>query len=337
MHVDARRLAAVSGSPARSRSSGRARCLLPGFASAAGTAGAVVSARGALVRGNGAAGARHLATRRYEVDFTANVRNCAYVATPGDTGSGSVAGSVYATTAQRRGGVFVEVVDRVTNADVDDPFHLSVFCGTGRLWGVISATGSKVRGPNVVSSQLFAGFPGAYEVIFDKDVHACALTAGLGATAGGVSARGTITVAVRATTNDGVFVQIEGNDGQGLNASFHVEVDCAKAEWWGVISAGGTTVYKLKSRNELGSAKLAPPTPNDGRYEVDFNRDVSDCIYIATVGEPGVSGDITTPVTTSTGTLPGNPEAVFVFHPRRRRQHDRRAVQPRRRVLLSVA
>jgi hypothetical protein len=287
--------------------------LLPGFASAAGTKRAVVSASGALIRGNGATGVVKIGTGIYEVDFGNNVQNCAYVATPGDTANFFVPGSIYATTAQRNGnrkGVFVEVINRVTNTLVDDPFHLSVYCGIGKLWGVFSSTGSKVRGENIVSSSEVG--PGQYQVIFNKDVHKCVFTAGLGTIADGVSPPGTITVAGRLGNINGVFVQTLNSTGTSTDESFHLEVNCTKAQWWGVINgADGSTARG--SHNETASHRLGT-----GQYEVDFNRNVSGsdgsgCVYIATVGVTTNGGQISTPVTITTATRGGNPDGVFVF------------------------
>jgi hypothetical protein len=62
----------------------------------------------------------------------------------------------------------------------------------------------------------------------------------------------------------------------------------------------------------VSSAKLSA-TPNDGRYEVIFDRDVTTCAYTATIGLPGSSGSITTPVTITTASRAGQPNGVFLF------------------------
>jgi hypothetical protein len=281
--------------------------LLPAFASATSTKSAVVSDSGALVRGNGATGAIHLAHGAYEVDFDSDVSGCAYVASPGDTGAGFVRRTAFATTAPRSGnrnGVFVQSIDVPGDPDSDEPFHLSVFCGSARLWASVKSDGSTARGANVVNSTRLAA--GQYEVVFDRDVHRCVFTATIGTPGPIVPHLGTITVAGSATTNDGVLVQTLNAAGVSADMPFYLEVTCRKASWWGVINGDGTTARA--SRNETGSHLVAP-----GQYEVDFDRDVSGCVYVATIGEPASAGPIDTPMTITTATRATAPDAVLVF------------------------
>ena len=51
---------------------------------------AVVNSVGTLVRSNGATAAASLSTGTYQVTFKTSMLGCAFIATPGDTGTGAV-------------------------------------------------------------------------------------------------------------------------------------------------------------------------------------------------------------------------------------------------------
>jgi hypothetical protein len=78
-----------------------------------------------------------------------------------------------------------------------------------------------------------------------------------------------------------------------------------------VVNGDGTL---LRSAGAI-SAELAPAPP-DGRYNVVFDRDVSGCVYTATVGSPGSrssnGGSGLTPGIATASSLSGVPEGVFV-------------------------
>lgn len=92
---------------------------------------AVVSAKGTLVRGSGATAASQPEGKgTYEVDFSADVTGCAYVATLGQTGSRGTADPGMITVVGRSGvpnGIFVETGDRLGN-DKDRSFQVDVGC-----------------------------------------------------------------------------------------------------------------------------------------------------------------------------------------------------------------
>jgi hypothetical protein len=285
---------------------------VPGLANAAPTGQkfAVVNSAGTLVRGNGASGAIHLSTGTYQVNFVSNQAGCGYIATPGDPGAGAVLEPAIATVATRAGNnkaLFIQTFNQSTGALQDEPFQVQTYCGT-QYFAVIGSDGSTARGPHVVSSAHLA--TGAYEVIFDKNVRKCAYSATIGTTStGSIPSPGQVTVVGRATSVNGVFLQIVDRSGNPLDSSFHLAVNCGSSKLIGVINANGT---RARGANVVSSQKLVP-TLNDGRYEVIFNRNVSGCSYEANVGLPGSSGSITTPVTITTATRAGNPNGVFIF------------------------
>lgn len=97
------------------------------------TSFAVVGADGTLARSNSAAGPVTVATHTpasgvYEVDFSANVSACAYVATLGDVGTASPPlGMVGVAGAANPDGVTVQTLD-IAGTPTDEPFHLTVTC-----------------------------------------------------------------------------------------------------------------------------------------------------------------------------------------------------------------
>jgi len=56
---------------------------------------------------------------------------------------------------------------------------------------------------------------------------------------------------------------------------------CCVHEYWAVVETNGTLV---RGRNVVRSKRLAA-----GQYEVVFTDDVSDAVYVATIGRPGIA------------------------------------------------
>jgi hypothetical protein len=271
---------------------------------------ALVNSSGTIVRMAGARSSAHLGTGTYEVIFKSNVTGCVYTATVGDTGAGAVSQPAIATVASRAGnanGVYIETHDQATGALVDLPFQVVVHCGTNDRDAVVAAGGALARGQHVTSTTHLG--TGAYEVLFDKDVHSCAFTASIGTTgAGAVINPGQVTVAGRAGNVNGVFVATVDRTGASADYPFHLAVMCGKANLLGVIKVDGT---KARGPNVVSSTKLSGV--NGGTYEVIFDTTVAGCAYSATVGTTTNGGSITTPVAITTATRAGNPNGVFVF------------------------
>ncbi|HXY73561.1 MAG TPA: hypothetical protein VEM41_13570 [Actinomycetota bacterium] len=277
-----------------------------GTAIAAGSLWEVGSATGALVRSNGGTAYTRLSTGTYQADFNSDQTKCAYVATPGDTGAGAVAGPVIATVASRAGdpkGLFIQTFNQSSSAVVDDPVHVATYCGKG-FWAVVGGDGTLARGSKVASSAHLS--TGNYEVIFTKKVKKCAFTASIGTTGIGSAAAAEITVAGRAGNQFGVFVHTMNAAGTPVDSAFHLAVTCSKDI--AVIEADGS---KARGSHVTSSTKLGGS--GTGTYEVIFDRTVSGCAYTATVGVSTFGGSVSTPVTITTATRAGNPNGVFVF------------------------
>jgi len=232
------------------------------------------------------------------------VTNCAYVADPGVTGSvGAVGAPAFTVTALRTGtttGVFVNAFDR-TGASADFPFHLHIDCDTRGRWGVINGDGSVSRGGSKLAGAIHIG-TGLYEVDFTKPVVKCAYNANVGNPQDGNPAPLTIDLASRAGNKLGVFVQVKNTAGALVDASFHLDVQCGRNAVSGVVDINGNLI---RGGNATGAIHLA-----GGAYEVDFNRNVAGCGFVATVANPG-AGTAPQGTVTVAGRA-GNALGVFV-------------------------
>ena len=95
------------------------------------------------------------------------------------------------------------------------------------LWAVVSNKGALVRGGSATVSATALLEPGAFEVVFDRNVSNCAYIATLGSTEAGSTFPGMIAVATRLGNPDAVFVETFGEKGKSaLSESFHLAVFC---------------------------------------------------------------------------------------------------------------
>jgi hypothetical protein len=138
---------------------------------------AVVGYTANLVRSSPGATLNHLAVGRYDVNFTAGVGGCAYLATVGDpgnalvfnpngvyTGSGSTADSVYVETKNPGGGLSDGI-----------PFHLAVVCpnAVSTKVLVVRNTGFAQRGSPLTSS--FNSSTGNYVFVTNLSLAGCTM------------------------------------------------------------------------------------------------------------------------------------------------------------------
>jgi hypothetical protein len=269
---------------------------------------AVFNSAGTLVRGSGATGVIHISPGTYEVDFNSNMTGCAYTATSGDTGAGAVGPPVSVSVASRAGnpnGLFLQSFDQTTGNLVDEPIHVVTNCSTKGRWAVVSTAGSIARGSSHLVSATHLT-TGAYEVIFDKSVAKCAFIVSPGTTgAGTVGNPGAITTAGRSGNKAGVFIRTMDRLGNAIDQSFHLAVNCGKKALLGVIEANGA---KNRGLHVVSSAHLGT-----GQYQVIYDRTVSGCAYVASVGTTTNGGSINLPVQITTATRAGNPSGVFIF------------------------
>ena len=118
---------------------------------------ASVNLNGTLAHGNGVTGVTHIGTGQYEVTFSANVRQCAYVATTMNAYSQAL--QVFAAGGHLSAdGVYVETKNQGGGL-TDGPFNLVVDCGLpGWSYAVVGSTANLVRStPGATLSTLGAG------------------------------------------------------------------------------------------------------------------------------------------------------------------------------------
>ncbi len=93
-----------------------------------------------------------------------------------------------------------------------------------QFFASIRSDGTINRGTHLTSSQRFS--PGAYEVIFDRDIRSCGYSATVGEGDIGGATPGQIGITRRSGNNNGVFLQIYDKTGVLADRDFFVTVIC---------------------------------------------------------------------------------------------------------------
>lgn len=266
---------------------------------------AVVQGNGTLVRGNGVTTVTHPNTGVYIATFAADVHGCGYIANPGDPATGAVSTASTVSVSRRAGNrhaLYIQVWNQQTGAPADFPFHLVAYCGSTSKFAVVGKGGALSRGKHALSARRIT--KGEYSVHFDSDVSNCVFLATVGATgATPVVNPGTISVAGGKKPHN-VFVTTIGRSGSVANTPFHLAANCGTTPFRAVVKANGTTA---RGRGTTASALIVT-----GEYEVTFTQNVTTCAFVATVGSSG-SGISTLPLTITTATRLGNPNAAFIW------------------------
>jgi hypothetical protein len=131
---------------------------------------AVVGYSANLVRSSPGATLNHLSTGRYDVNFTAGVGGCAYLATVGDPANALVfnPNGVYTGSASTSNSVYIETKNTGGGLSDGIPFHLAVVCpnAVNTKVLVVQNTGLARRGSPLTSS--YNGSTGNY--VFDTNL-----------------------------------------------------------------------------------------------------------------------------------------------------------------------
>jgi hypothetical protein len=101
------------------------------FLAGGGTRFAVVNATGQAVRGRDVSSVARTSTGRYQVIFSADVRNCAYFATVGDPSASAPPQNTQISVGSlgsNVNGVAVRTENGANGNELDRPFHLIVMC-----------------------------------------------------------------------------------------------------------------------------------------------------------------------------------------------------------------
>jgi hypothetical protein len=249
---------------------------------------ASVNLNGTLAHGNGVTGVTHIGTGRYELTFSANVQQCAYVATTISaysqalqvfTAGGPVsvfgghlsADSVYVETKNQGGGL------------TDGPFNLVVDCGLpGWSYAVVGYHANLVRStPGATLTSLGTG---RYDVTFPVDISRCAYLATVGDPGNGLVFNPSGVYTGSGSNPDTVYVETK-NQGGGLSAGipFHLAVICPTA------ASAKVAVVAANGRISRGSRRTRSFSLAPGQYTLITNRPLSACAAVATRGSAGTA------------------------------------------------
>lgn len=235
-----------------------------------------VSQSGALVAGNGATGVTHLGTGQYEVTFSSNVSNCAYVATT--TNAYSQALQIFTAGGHLSAdGVYVETKNQGGGL-TDGPFSLVVDCGQpGWDYAVVGYTANLVRA--TAGTTLTNLGTGRYDVTFPASVKKCAYLATVGDPGNALVFNPNNVYTGSAQNSDTVYIETK-NQGGGLSAGipFHLAVICPTAANVKTAVVGATGIISR------GSGLTSSFSPGTGLYTVATNRAVTTCATVATRG-----------------------------------------------------
>ncbi len=91
------------------------------------------------------------------------------------------------------------------------------------IWADVNSSGVVDLGSRNTSSSAFAGLPGRFEVVFDRVITSCRVSASHGSAFGTF---GFVSVDYRTGNAAAVFVETRASDGAFFNLSFSVRVDC---------------------------------------------------------------------------------------------------------------
>ena len=252
---------------------------------------AVVDLNGNLLSGNKVASVSKLGTGQYEVTFTSNVSQCAYLSTTTNIYSQAIQ-SYTAGGHLSANGVFVETKNQGGGL-TDGTFNLVVTCGTtGLPFAVVGYTENLVRGSAGVSMTALGS--GRYNITFPTSVAQCAFI-GTVADPGNALVLAPSGVYVGSGPNaNTVYVETK-NPGGGLQdgVPFHLTVFCSTAQntRFAVVKPAGAV-----ARASSGTTVTHPAA---GQYTIAINRSVVGCANLGTRGS-------------ATTSVPFNPATVEV-------------------------
>ena len=163
------------------------------------------------------------------------------------------------------------------------------------------------NGTALSRGSLTTGFthfgPGRYEVTFNSSVAGCAYVASTQASA--TQALTVFTAGGHISAN-GVYVETKNQGGGLSDAPFHLFVSCdatGAPERHAVIGYAADLIR--------ASAGTTFASLGAGRYKVHFNRNVTSCAYLATVGDPA-SNLVFSPSGVYTSSDPNDVNGVYV-------------------------
>jgi len=235
-----------------------------------------VSMTGTLISGSGVSSSTQLGPGQYEVTFTSDVSDCAYVATTMNAYSQAL-GVFTAGGHLSSNGVYVETKNQGGGL-TDGPFSLVVDCGTpGMSFAVVGYSANLVRAtPGTTLTSLGAG---RYNVTFPDTVKACSYIATVGDPGSALVFSPSAVYTGSGTSSKIVYIETK-NPGGGLQdgVPFHLALICS-----------GTTSARLAVVKSGGAIKRASSgtissRPSTGTYAVTNTLNIGSCAVIATRG-----------------------------------------------------
>ncbi len=235
-----------------------------------------VSQSGTLAAGNGVTGVTHIGTGQYEVTFSSNVSNCAYVATTVNAYSQAL--QIFTAGGHLSpDGVYVETKNQGGGL-TDGPFSLVVDCGQpGWDYAVVGYTANLVRATS--GTALTSLGTGRYDVTFPTSVKKCAYLATVGDPGNALVLNPNNVYTGSASNPDTVYIETK-NQGGGLSSGipFHLAVICPTAANVKTAVAGANGIISR------GSALTSSFSPATGLYTVATSQPVTSCATVATRG-----------------------------------------------------
>jgi hypothetical protein len=235
-----------------------------------------VSQSGTLTAGNGVTGVTHIGTGQYEVTFSSDVSNCAYVATTANAYSQAL--QIFTAGGHLSpDGVYVETKNQGGGL-TDGPFSLVVDCGQpGWDYAVVGYTANLVRAtPGTTLTSLGTG---RYDVNFPTSVKKCAYLATVGDPGNALVFNPNNVYTGSASNSGTVYIETK-NQGGGLSSGipFHLAVICPTAANVKTAVAGANGIISR------GSALTSSFSPGTGLYTVATSQAVTSCATVATRG-----------------------------------------------------
>ena len=242
---------------------------------------ASVSQSGTLVAGNGVTTVTHIGTGQYEVTFSSNVQNCAYVATTINAYSQAL--QIFTAGGHLSSdGVYVETKNQGGGL-TDGPFNLVVDCGQpGWDYAVVGYTANLVRA--TTGTTLTTLSTGRYDVKFTNSVKNCAYLATVGDPGNQLVFNPNGVYTGSASNSHTVYIETK-NQGGGLSSGipFHLAVICPNAANTKIAVVGSDGIITR------GSALTSSYNSSTGQYAVVTNEAVSSCATVATRGSVNTS------------------------------------------------
>ncbi|WP_433719289.1 hypothetical protein ACQP2Y_32305 [Actinoplanes sp. CA-051413] len=156
-------------------------------------------------------------------------------------------------------------------------------------WAVVDGSGALVFTKDATTVTPLG--TGRFEVTFDRAVDGCVFLGTVAASGGQPVPESGLVFTASGSNRNSVLVQTRNIDGTPAAHPFHLQVRCSVGQT-AVVS--GDRVVRDTDRARVEQTE-------DGQWEVRFNRDMRECSYVATIGDPGTDDPPTGLITVGAG------------------------------------